>query len=101
MLIQAPAGDTVLVIVDGQVRCAGAVLAFELQPGQRPAALTIGGTRFDADTAHGWAVQHDDGSCDDPSGRHRTVMDFFKAVTGRAMSFGPLEIGAGPSLSKS
>ena len=101
MLIQAPAGDTVLVIVDGQVRCAGAVLAFELVPGQRPAALTIGGTRFDADTAQPWAVQHEAGEVDSPAGRHRTLMAWFLATTGRVMSFGPLEIGAGPSPSKS
>jgi hypothetical protein len=93
MLIQAPAGDTVLVIVDGLVRCAGAVLAFELVPGQRPAALTIGGTRFDADTAQPWAVQHEAGEVDSPAGRHRTLMDWFRATTGRAWSIGPLTGG--------
>ena len=40
-----------LLIVEGRTRCAGAVLAFELQPGRRPAALTLGGARFDEDTA--------------------------------------------------
>lgn len=102
MLIPAPQGTTVLLIADGgHVRCAGAVLALEVVPGQRARAFTAGGAIFDADTAQPWCLQNDDGTCDDTAGRHRTLMDWFKAVTGRVMSFGPLEIGAGPSPSKS
>lgn len=90
MLIPASHGTTVLVIADGHARCAGAVLALEVVPGQRARAFTAGGAIFDADTAQPWCLQNDDGTCDDPAGRHRTLMDWFKAVTGRAWSIGPL-----------
>lgn len=89
-----------LLIVEGRTRCAGAVLAFELQPGRRPAALTLGGARFDEDTAQPWAIQHEDGTCDDPAGRHRNLMTWFEATTGRAWSIGTLELRAGPSPSR-
>lgn len=94
MLIAAPHGTTVLLIADGgQVRCAGAVLAVEVVPGQRARAFTAGGAIFDADTAQPWCLQNEDGTCDSPAGRHRTLMQWFEAVTGRAWSIGPLTGG--------
>ena len=97
--LPAPAGVAVLTLDPrtGRVVCAGAVLIFEVRPGVRPAAVTVGGARFDHAYPEPWAVQiTDSGEVDSPLGRHRGLQAWAEAATGRAYTiFG--ERVAGPS----